>query len=711
MNCKNRFRINIWLFLIITFAGCTDNDIPQKENNDIPPKEEPTPPKEDAEESLFDILNLDYSGLEEVKALYKAGDNDAAMQKLLVYYQNRTEILNPNLSATLNETEQGYADYAINEYRFYVNDNYLEDKTRKIPYSLQNNDKTINWEFAPKGADNEYQKQLHRHNWMPLQGKAYQNSHDEKYILSWKEVYTDWIARNPKPDGKPDKFKWYQLQVSTRIMGQTESFEYFKSSPNFTSEWLSFFLIHFAEHADYLSLYKYAGENNILLSQAVALVFAGTLFPELKNAPQWQKTGCDIINEQTTKLFLKDGMTNDLSLHYHIGIVDGLYDLKRLIQLNKLPDNLLSPELDNVLLKATKVVMHFTYLSYFTKGSKNCSPAFNDSWIKTRSVLNKNFVKYAEMYPDDSELNYMKTYGKGTPPDSKIKTFEYSGFYVLRNGWTPQSTMLVHSNNISSKLEDSSHNQLDNGTFELYHNGRNFFPDSGVCSYMKENDTEVMELRRWFRQTKAHNTMVLGQSEEHEATGSENINKAQGKLVLSEENDNQQLIVTENQGYDNFKHRRAIFYVKRPVEFFAFIDEGFGTATGYSKLYFHLCDETSTNNVILDTQEVGAHTIFGDNNNLLIRSFGNQNMTLKPFEGRISYQTDRKYSVRKAYSLIMEKKKNAPVRYITILYPVTTASNHKINATFTDNPSNSDNVSIEVTIDNETYNLDYQLKN
>ncbi len=45
MNCKNRFRINIWLFLIITLAGCTDNDIPQKENNDIPPKEEPTPPK------------------------------------------------------------------------------------------------------------------------------------------------------------------------------------------------------------------------------------------------------------------------------------------------------------------------------------------------------------------------------------------------------------------------------------------------------------------------------------------------------------------------------------------------------------------------------------------------------------------------------------------------------------------------------------------
>ena len=151
--------------------------------------------------------------------------------------------------------------------------------------------------------------------------------------------------------------------------------------------------------------------------------------------------------------------------------------------------------------------------------------------------------------------------------------------------------------------------------------------------------------------------------------------------------------------------------MKKPVEFFAFVDEGFGTATGYSKLYFHLCDEASVNNVNLDIQEIGAHTTFEDNNNLLIRSFGNQNIVLKPFEGRISYQTDRKFSVRKAYSLVMEKKKNTSVRYITILYPVTTASNHKINAKFTDNPSNSDNVSIEVTIDNDTYNLNYQLKN
>lgn len=82
-------------------------------------------------------------------------------------------------------------------------------------------------------------------------------------------------------------------------------------------------------------------------------------------------------------------MTNDLSLHYHIGILDGLYDLKRLLLQNEVPENLLPPNLNEVLLKAAKVVMHFTYPSYFTKNSKDCTPAFNDSWVKTRSVLNK----------------------------------------------------------------------------------------------------------------------------------------------------------------------------------------------------------------------------------------------------------------------------------------------------------------------------------
>ena len=173
-----------------------------------------------------------------------------------------------------------------------------------------------------------------------------------------------------------------------------------------------------------------------------------------------------------------------------------------------------------------------------------------------------------------------------------------------------------------------------------------------------------MELRRWFRQTKAHNTMVLGKTAEHEETGAENINKAAGTLLLSKDENEYQLIVTENQGYANFKHRRAIFYVKRPQEFFVLVDEGFGTATGYAKLYFHLCDEKSVDNVLLDKEVFGAHTTFNGDNNLLVRTFGetNKNLIFKEFDGRISYQTEN-------------MNKESPMRLscgsqITVLYDI-----------------------------------------
>lgn len=186
---KRHFYICAFLSSIIMF-GCTDNDIPIKDKEEEKPpvedEEKPAlPSDEDTEVTLFNILNLDYPGLGTVKSLHEAGDDNTALKELLAYYINRENIKNPNVtSASPSEVERGYADYAIDEYRFYVNDNYLEDKNLKKPYSLQNSDKTINWEFAPKGADNEYQKQLHRHNWMPLQGKTYQDFHDEKYMLS-----------------------------------------------------------------------------------------------------------------------------------------------------------------------------------------------------------------------------------------------------------------------------------------------------------------------------------------------------------------------------------------------------------------------------------------------------------------------------------------------------------------------------------------------
>ena len=559
---------------LFAFSGCADDDddlltggnvdidlLPDAKPNDV------------VDPQVFEAINLNYPGLEKVKEFYEAGEHYYAANALLEYYRTRTNVTNPNLSlinVTISEAEQAKADYALVDYRFHVN-NFYEDKETLKPYSVKQ-DGGINWEYSPKDASDEYQKQLHRHQWFIPQAKAYRVSGDEKYIQSWIEVYKNWIENNPKPTTGPNTTSWWQLQVSTRIGDQVQLLEYFKNSVNFTPEWLSTFLVEFAEQADFLVDYPYESGGNILISQANALATAGTLMPEFKNAEKWMNTGYQILSEEVQNQIMSDGWHKEMSLHYHIGIVADFYEAMKLAEANQLSSKLPS-DFTEPLRKAAEVVMYFTYPNYFIKGSDNVVPMFNDSWSRTRNVLkNTNFKQYVEMFPDSEELKYMQTAGnggtaQGRTPNNDMKLFDQAGYYVLRNGWTPASTVMILSNNKSNDASNSlsaySHNQPDNGTFELYHNGRNFFPDSGVCTYYTSGGDN--DLRYWFRGIDKHNTLSIGK---------QNIKKAAGKLLKSEEGATE-LVVFENQGYDNLKHRRAVFYVNLK------------SATPFPKCYLH----------------------------------------------------------------------------------------------------------------------------
>lgn len=434
------------------------------------------------------------------------------------------------------------------------------------------------------------------------------------------------------------------------------------------------------------------------------LATAGTLMPEFKNAEKWMETGYQILSEEVQNQIMSDGWHKEMSLHYHIGIVADFYEAMKLAEANqlssKLPSNFTEP-----LRKAAEVVMHFTYPNYFSKGSDNVVPMFNDSWSRTRNVLkNTNFKQYVEMFPDSEELKYMQTAGNGgTPqghtPNNDMKLFDQAGYYVLRNGWTYGSTVMILSNNKSNDASNSisaySHNQPDNGTFELYHNGRNFFPDSGVCTYYSTGGDNT--LRYWFRGIDKHNTLSLGK---------QNIKKAEGKLLKSEEGATE-LVVFENQGYDNLKHRRAVFYVNK--EFFVLVDEGIGSAEGTVNLSFNLCEGSSTE-VVMDKEENGVHTAFSNDNNIIVRTFANKEITCSPFTGRIAYLVDGNYNDRQSYTIDMNKESNETARYITVIIPVKKSTDiNNISAHFTDNGYSENSVSIEVNVGGTIYPLSYTL--
>lgn len=119
-------------------------------------------------QEAFELINLDYPGLEKVKAACSRQKWEAAAQELLNYYRSRTGITHPDIdlkNLTISREEQKWADDAL-EHTFFVHKGYQPS---------YNYGKDINWEYWPV-KDNELRWQLHRHKWFTPMGKAYRIS-------------------------------------------------------------------------------------------------------------------------------------------------------------------------------------------------------------------------------------------------------------------------------------------------------------------------------------------------------------------------------------------------------------------------------------------------------------------------------------------------------------------------------------------------------
>jgi heparan-sulfate lyase len=137
----------------------------------------------------------------------------------------------------------------------------------------------------------------------------------------------------------------------------------------------------------------------------------------------------------------------------------------------------------------------------------------------------------------------------------------------MRSGWDEDAVCLV----LKCGPDGGGHSQPDNGTFDLYAGGRNLMPDAG--SYIYSGNPEG---RAWFRQTKVHQTLTLdGKNSKYDP-----------RQLLWQPGDSLDILVVENESYENLTHRRAVFFVDK--RYFVIVDEAFGSATGDVAIHFQL---------------------------------------------------------------------------------------------------------------------------
>lgn len=634
---------------------------------------------------LFSLLNLDFPGLENVKRLYQEGHEKEAAESLLQYYRNRTGIVNPAVNLnhiTISEREQKWADDALN-HTFYVHDGYQPSF---------NYGKDINWQYWPI-KDNELRWQLHRHKWFTPMGKAYRLTKDERYAEEWTFQFLDWIKKNPLTEIPKEKyemldeatgisenvrFAWRPLEVSHRLQDQINQLSLFIVSPSFTAEFLTEFLVNYHRQAVHI-LHNYSAQGNHLLFEAQRMLYAGAFFPELKEASVWRKSGIDILNREIRKQVYADGGQYELDLHYHPACINIFCKALRMADVNGFRSEFPQSYIDTI----ESMIVFYINLCY----PDYTNPCFSDAKRGNPKAEIQNYKDWALLFPNNEQIRYFATEGKeGKLPDNLSKGFLQSGFFAFRNGWKKDATVMV----IKAGPKGEWHSQPDNGTFEMWANGKNLFPDSG--SYVYEGDEEVTRLRNWFRRTASHNTLTLD--------GKNLDNRISVTKQWSPEG-NVQVLVSENQSYHDLKHRRSIFFVDG--KYFVIADEAIGTAEGTINLNYQLCD----GEVKINHENLSLTSAFKGDTQVKLQCFAPDNTRLKEEEGWYSVAY-RKRTKRTAVSFNKVKEKQETLRFITVIYPIINKESVPIiTAYFIDEGAKEGKIKIEVSVDNEKKILEY----
>lgn len=642
-------------------------------------------PAQELNEEVFPVVNLDYPGLEKVKSLHEAGKNKESMEALLKYYRSRKGVNHPDIdlnNVTINKEEQAWADDGL-KHVFFVHKGYQ-------PSYFYGED--IDWRYWPV-KDNELRWQLHRTKWWQPMGKAYHVSKDEKYAKEWVYQYTDWIRKNPladKPlansseqenaDWENVRFAWRPLEISHRLQDQTMQFLLFLSSPHFTPEFLSRFLTNYDKHANRL-LHNYSDQGNHLLFEAQRMVYAGTFFPELKGAETWRESGIGILNKEIKRQVYDDGMQYELDPHYHLAAINIFCKAIRVADANGFRD-----EFPDSYLNTVEAMIMWVVNCYFPDYS---NPMFSDAKLDKKKEMVNNYKEWAKVFPQNKAIEYLATEGrKGAPPENLSIAYKPSGFYVFRSSWQPDAIQMV----LKAGPPAFWHNQPDNGTFELYIKGRNFFPDSG--SYVYGGDDEVLAERQWFRQTMAHKTLTLNNAD---------LDSTDSKCLHWSTSDELDILAYENPSYKGLTHRRSVFFVDK--QYLVIVDEAYGRAQGEVGIHYQMCE----GNINLDIPESTAASTFEDGNNVLVRCFSPQKIRMKEEEGWVSYAYRQK-ARRTAYAFSQTKDSQTPARFITVICPVkNAASAPEIKASFADEGFSEKGLEVKLNIGKKNYPLKYDL--
>jgi hypothetical protein len=430
-------------------------------------------------------------------------------------------------------------------------------------------------DFATVG-DSKVVWELNRHQWLVHLGQAYQLTRDERYADAFVLSLQEWTRGNPRGIG----LNWTSsLEVALRLISWCWALQLFRSSTRLSPELWATLRTGISAHASHVERYLsyYFSPNTHLTGEALGLVYAGVVFPELPRAGRWMTLGTRVLTEQSERQIFADGVYFEQSTCYQRYATEIYLHLLILCDVTGWP---VHPGLPERVQRALDFLIA-------VRAPDGAMPAIGDAdggWLlplavrapqDLRGVLSVAAAVFHR--PDyaaaagDLAPETLWLLGRAavdalealpaTAPAVLHRLFADGGYAVLRSTPGAAAHQLVFDVGPLGGLRAAGHGHADLLSLQCWAFGEPYLQDPGTYCY-----TADPEWRDFFRSSAAHSTAVIDGENQALPAGPFGWSRPpRARLLRWVSGEGFQLVAAEHDAYARLAgapvHRRAIVFV------------------------------------------------------------------------------------------------------------------------------------------------------
>ena len=493
--------------------------------------------------AMFARVNLDYAGLEKVKAAFADDDLPAAMAAYLEFWRTREDrrvLWNTQFRLRGMKMRNGAAsdffrdpaprtiswrDRERLKGQLYLGNawEYVDaptDWTLLEMADLMLQDQLVHirmgsflppmkmgspWNWSAQANDDFYTNLfIHRHYFLPVLAQAYWATGDDKYVRKLVDLWTDWIRRAPQAKKDEGLGPMYQALL------QPATLEMILESPELRPADFCLMLAYLTDH----SLGRMTGPprgGNQTIGQVNAILAVASAVPEFKDSGRWRELAVRYLTDFAREQCYPDGGLAETTFLYSAGTA---------LALVTCVDSLkgMGVEAPTELTERTeKWGEHFLhcarpdgFLPWTGHGMR----------VEARDLL----TQLARLHPERRDFMYYATRGsEGAPPDRSSVWFPWSGYCVMRatpgrKGFQPvRDGLKTRPTKITDYSPNANYLFFDVGPCGTFHrnadklsivvasHGRAMLEDQGIHTYTGK----LPEFRTLCDYSYGHNTVIV----------------------------------------------------------------------------------------------------------------------------------------------------------------------------------------------------------